>query len=175
MKKLIFWQVANFVFISLFGTLLHFLFEWFDSSIWLAPFSGVNESTWEHMKLLFWPAFLFAIFQSFFLKNREDFWKVKLKGILLGIFLIPTIFYTYNGVVGKSPDFVNIFIFYLCALVLSIYEFFKLSKDDCGAKHSTLSLIFLCLVALCFFAFTFFPPQINLFKDPLTNSFGLLL
>jgi hypothetical protein len=89
---------------SLGGTILHFLYDWSGKSRLVAVFSGVNESTWEHMKLLFWPMFLFAIAESFFFKDVADFWCIKLKGTLLGLALIPIIFYTYNGVVGKSPD-----------------------------------------------------------------------
>ena len=60
------WQLMGFAVTSLFGTILHFLYDWLSESKWAAPFSGVNESTWEHMKLLYWPLLLFAIFQSFF-------------------------------------------------------------------------------------------------------------
>ena len=48
--------------------------------------------------------FLFAVVQSFFFRDRREYWCVKHRGILLGLALIPVIFYTYNGVVGKSPD-----------------------------------------------------------------------
>lgn len=112
MKRSIgFWQLIGFAVTSLGGTLLHFLYEWLDEAVWIAPFSGVNESTWEHMKLLFWPMFIYAIVQSFFFRDRENFWCIKLRGILLGLVLIPVIFYTYNGVIGKSPDWFNIAIF----------------------------------------------------------------
>lgn len=47
------WQLWGFAVTSLGGTLLHFLYDWLDKPAWIAPFSGVNESTWEHMKLLF--------------------------------------------------------------------------------------------------------------------------
>ena len=70
------WQLMGFAVTALGGTLLHFLYEWLDGAKWIAPFSGVNESTWEHMKLLFWPMFIFAIVQSFFFRDRKDFWCV---------------------------------------------------------------------------------------------------
>ena len=79
------WQLWGFGVSALGGTLLHFLYDWLGEAKWIAPFSGTNESTGEHMKLLFWPLFIFAIVQSFFFKDREDFWCVKLRGILLGI------------------------------------------------------------------------------------------
>ena len=62
-------QFWGFAVTALGGTLLHFLYDWTHSA-WVAPFSGVNESTWEHMKLLFWPMFLYAIVQYFFFRDR---------------------------------------------------------------------------------------------------------
>ena len=62
MKKTLFrWQAASFIFVSIAGTLLHFAYDWSGQSVLLAPFSGVNESTWEHMKLFFWPMFVFSV------------------------------------------------------------------------------------------------------------------
>ena len=97
------WQLMGFAVTSLGGTLLHFLYDLTGEAVLVAPFSGVNESTWEHMKLLFWPMLLFAIVQSRFFSDRKNFWCVKLRGILLGLALIPILFYTYNGVIGRSP------------------------------------------------------------------------
>ena len=115
------------------GTILHFLYEWLGEAVWIAPFSGVNESTWEHMKLLFWPMFLYAVLQSRYFRDRADFWCVKLRGILLGFLLIPIMFYTYNGVIGKSPDWINIAIFFLSAAIAYIYEtrLFHANKLPC--------------------------------------------
>ena len=102
------WSLVGFAFTSLGGTLLHFLYDFLGEAKWIAPFSGVNESTWEHMKLLFWPMLLFALLQSIFFRARGDFRCIKLRGILMGLALIPILFYTYNGAIGKSPDFINI-------------------------------------------------------------------
>ena len=72
------WQLFGFAAVSLCGTLLHFLYDLTGESVWAAPFSGVNESTFEHMKLLFWPMLAFAAVQWFFFREREDFFCVKL-------------------------------------------------------------------------------------------------
>ncbi|MBR6768462.1 MAG: hypothetical protein IKM34_03135 [Clostridia bacterium] len=116
------WQLMGFAVTALGGTLLHFLYEWTGEQVWIAPFSGINESTWEHMKILFWPMFLYAIVQSFFFKDRNDFWCIKCKGILAGLVSIPLLFYTYNGAIGKSPDWINIAIFFISAAIAYIYE-----------------------------------------------------
>ena len=172
-KSIGLWQLMGFAVTSLGGTILHFLYEWLGDSLLVAPFSGVNESTWEHMKLLFWPMFLFAILQSFFFVEEKDYWCVKLKGILFGIILIPILFYTYNGVVGKSPDWVNIAIFFVSAAAAYIYETRLFKKETQACKTPKLALGILCAIALLFVVFTFTTPEIGIFKDPLTGSYGI--
>lgn len=48
----------------LLGSLLHFVYGWSGSNVFAAGFSAVNESTWEHMKLLFFPVFLLTLLQT---------------------------------------------------------------------------------------------------------------
>jgi hypothetical protein len=167
------WQLLGFAVTALGGTLLHFLYEWLGKAAWIAPFSGVNESTWEHMKLLFLPMFIFAIVQSFFFRERKDFWCVKLRGILLGIILIPVIFYTYNGAIGKSPDWINIAIFFITDAIAYIYEtrLFNEKKISCNSPKK--AIIALAAIALLFVIFTFLTPEIGIFKDPLTGTYGI--
>ena len=167
------WQLMGFAITSLGGTILHFLYEWLGKAVWIAPFSGVNESTWEHMKLLFWPMFLFAVVQSFFFRDREDFWCVKLRGILLGLVLIPVVFYTYNGVVGKSPDWINIAIFFIAAAIAYLYETKLFKNETVACKRAKLAIGVLCILALLFVVFTFATPEIGIFKDPLTGTYGI--
>jgi hypothetical protein len=167
------WQLFGFAVTSLGGTLLHFLYDWLGGALWIAPFSAVNESTFEHMKLLFWPMFIYAIIQSFFFRDRADFWCIKLRGILLGISLIPVIFYTYNGVIGKSPDWLNISIFFICAAAAYIYETRQFNNENTICKNPKLALILLCAIALLFIIFTFKTPRLNIFKDPLTSTYGI--
>ncbi|MBQ4274071.1 MAG: hypothetical protein IJB94_03775 [Clostridia bacterium] len=167
------WQLWGFAMTSFLGTVLHFLYDWLGGAVWIAPLSGVNESTWEHMKLLFWPMFLYAIAQSFFFKERGDFWCVKLRGTLLGLALIPILFYTYNGVIGHSPDWINIAIFFISAAIAYLYET-KLFKDEAlTCKRPKLAIGILCAIALLFVVFTFATPELAIFKDPLTGSYGI--
>ena len=167
------WQFMGFAVTSLMGTVLHFLYDWLGGAVWIAPFSGVNESTWEHMKLLFWPMLLFAAVQSFSFRAWENFWCVKLRGTLLGLFLIPTLFYTYNGVVGKSPDWLNIAIFFVSATVAYIYEhrLFRAEKPRCQGSKAALAI--LVGVAFLFVLFTFITPRLGMFRDPITGAYGI--
>ena len=172
-RSIALWQFFGFAVTALLGTVLHFLYEWLGKAMWIAPFSGVNESTWEHMKLLFWPTFIYAVIESLFFRKRGDFWCVKLRGILLGLALIPLFFYTYNGVIGKSPDFVNIAIFFIAAAIAYIYEFKLFKKQDVICKNPNIAFGTLCVMALLFVVFTFWPPRLNIFLDPVTNRYGI--
>ena len=167
------WQFVGFGVTSLGGTVLHFLYDWLGEAAWIAPFSGVNESTWEHMKLLFWPMLIFAAVQSFFFKDRENFWCIKLCGILLGIILIPVIFYTYNGVIGRSPDWINIAIFFVCAAISYAYEGYLGKKEKLRCRSSKKALTLLLMIALLFVIFTFKTPELGIFRDPLSGTYGI--
>ena len=166
-------QLWGFAVASLGGTLLHFLYDWLGGAVWVAPFSGVNESTWEHMKLLFWPMLLYAVAQSFFFRDRKDFWCVKLRGSLLGLGLIPIIFYTYNGVVGKSPDWLNIAIFFVSAAGAYICETRLFEKGSVTCARPKWAVAALGALAVAFVVFTFLTPEIGLFRDPLTGTYGV--
>ena len=172
-RRSILWQAAGFALTTFGGTILHFLYDWTGGSVLAAPFSGVNESTWEHMKLLFWPLFLFALVQRLFFRNQKNYWCVKLAEILLGLTLIPVLFYTYNGVLGKSPDWINIAIFYITALLVFLFERWAFKKDWLQCRFPLLAFAAICLIGVLFVVFTFAPIQIPLFQDPLTGTYGI--
>ena len=167
------WQVLGFAVTAFLGTVLHFAYDWLGGAWWVAPLSGVNESTWEHMKLLFWPMLLFAVIQSFFFRDRGDFLCIKLRGTLLGLILIPVLFYTYNGAVGKSPDWLNIAIFFIAAAISFLYESKMFKENNIGCRHPKLAISLLIAIALLFFVFTFRTPKLGIFKDPLTGNYGI--
>ena len=171
-QRSILWQAAGFALVTFCGTILHFLYDWTDGNFLVAPFSGINESTWEHMKLLFWPLFLFALVQRLFFIDHQNYWCVKLSEILLGLVLIPVLFYTYNGVFGISPDWINIAIFYISALLVFLFEWWAFKQDQLQCKQPWLAFAATCLIGVLFAVFTFAPPLIPLFQDPLTGIYG---
>jgi len=166
-------QFIGYTLVSVIGTLLHFLYDWTDKSFIVSLFSGVNESTWEHMKLLFFAMLLSSVIESLIIKDTRNFWCVKLRGILLGLAMIPLLFYMYNGIIGKSPDYINIAIFFISGAVAFLYETRLLKKDkECKLSQKT-SIIILTLLALLFFVFTYKTPHLNIFKDPLSGEYGI--
>ncbi len=170
------WQFAGFAVVSFLGTILHFLYDWTGKNAFAALFSGVNESTWEHMKLLFFPMFFFSIVESFFIgKEYKNFWCIKLKGTILGLALIPVIFYTLQGAFGTTPDWINIAIFFVSAAIAFVYETRQFSKDGTPCRSQKLAILTLCLITIAFWVFTFLPPEIPLFQNPIDGSFGVVM
>ena len=165
-QKSFLWQAAGFAFATLGGTLLHFLYDWTGGSGWVAAFSGIHESTWEHMKLLYWPLMVFALFQRWFFRDVACFWLGKLAGMTTGLVLIPVLFYTYNGAFGPSPDWLNITIFYVAAGAGFLLEWWLFRKHHPSCRGQWAALAAMLLLGGLFVLFTFAPPQLPLFQPP---------
>ncbi len=166
-RSLKLWQLGGFFFTGIAGVLLHFLYEWTNQSTIVALFSAVNESIWEHKKLLFFPMFIFALIEYHaFGKDYKNFWCSKLAGTAVGLLLIPMLYYTYTGALGVSADWFNIVIFFISACAAYYLEYQLLKREIEFCKSSKTAFIILCLIALMFIVFTYTQPQIPLFQDP---------
>ena len=167
------WQMVGVVFAGIFGTLLHFTFDWLGSNWIAALFSAVNESIWEHTKLLFYPMLIYA-FIEYKVWGREagSFWWIKLLGALLGMFLIPVIYYTYTGALGVSADWFNITIFFIAAAAVYCTEtkLFRLKWSCPVPQWVPIAILF--LIFILYSLTTFCPPRIPLFQDPVTGTYG---
>lgn len=167
------WQMAGFILTSILGTFLHFLFDLAGGSAAAALVSAVNESIWEHMKLIYYPMVLFSFLEyRVWGKDMPGFWCVKLKGILLALVLIPSIYYLYTGALGISADWFNITIFFLAAAAAYWTETKLFQTGRPCRIPDRLSLGLLLLIAAVFTVFTFRTPRIPLFRDPVTGTYG---
>ena len=167
------WQIAGFLFTSVAGTLLHFLFDWTGGNVAAALFSAVNESIWEHMKLLFYPMVLFTLAEfKAWGSGTSCFWQIKLLGIVTGLSLIPVLFYTYSGILGLTADWFNITIFFIAAAVAYRLETALFQKGFRCRLSSAGAVAILVLISLLFSILTFFPPRIPFFEDPITGTYG---
>ena len=161
------------IFVMILGTLLHFTYEWSGNNQFIASFSAVNESTWEHLKLLFFPMLLTTIIEFFYLeKSCPNYWCARLFGILTAILFTIVFFYTYTGIIGTNFAFVDISIFFFAVILGELVSYKVLvSSFDC---NSSVALVGIILLLACFIIFTYFTPEIGLFKDPVTDLFGII-
>lgn len=172
-KSFVLWQFIGFAFTGVLGTLLHFLFDWTGENIISGLFSAVNESIWEHMKLLYFPMLIFCIIESrYFSHKYKDFWCGKAVGFFVGLATIPLLYYTYTGALGVKADWFNILIFFIAATI-SFFVETKIIKNSRGCLISpTVSKIFILALGVLFIVFTFLTPKIPLFRDPLNSTYG---
>lgn len=164
MEKIKKYQIFSAIFASILGTLLHFTYELSGENALVASFSAINESVWEHLKLLFFPMLLTTIIGYFYIgKSIPNFLCSKTLGILASISFIIIFFYTYTGIIGKSIVFIDIASFFI-AVILGEYLAYKLITN--GFKcNNILAIIILTTVLICFIVFTYFTPNIGVFRD----------
>lgn len=170
LKRLKTYTAAGIFFVLILGTLSHFFYKWSGSNFLVGFFTPVNESVWEHMKLLFFPALLCSLILIPGLKKDWPCVTSSLfSGILLGTALMPILFYTCTGILGSHTLPLDIAVFILC-VILTFYTSMRLALS-CQAQDYTLLLFAaICLLVICFIIFTCFPPDLGLFADPTTLS-----
>ncbi len=164
-KSISFWQMIGFIVTGVGGTLLHFLYDWTGQNPVVGAFSAVNESIWEHMKLLFFPMLVFSFIEYTRIgKDYPNFWCVKVIGTLLGLTVIPALYYTYTGALGVSADWFNIAIFFIAAAAVYWLETRLLQKGRPSCTFQPVALGALLLMGVVFVMLTFYPPNLPLFQ-----------
>jgi hypothetical protein len=83
------------------------------------------------------------------------------------------LFYTVNGAFGKTPGWLNITIFFASAAVAFFLEYLLFKKELRKSKHHGWGILVLGALALVFVIFTFATPELPLFRDPLTGTYGV--
>ena len=169
------WELAGLFFTIAAGNLLHFVYEWSGKHPAAALISGTNESTWEHMKLLAVPWILWTVIQALALRSSGlPVLAGRAAGLLAGVSAIPILFYTYVGIWGKSISLINIIIFQLAVLLgYGVSSAIQRHRILSAAVWQVLGAAVLALVAGLFAWWTFAPPQLPIFIDPVSGAAGL--
>ncbi len=140
MKHLKRYAIIGIIFVLITGTLAHFLYDWSGNNYIVGLFTPINESIWEHMKLLFF-------------------------GIIIGTLLIPIFFYAYTSILGKDTFILDIGTFIL-SIIIAFWLSYKLTLS-CKLEPYTLLLCgLICILFICFTIFTYNSPETRIFKDP---------
>lgn len=165
-------EIISTIFIMILGVLLHFTYEWFSKNILVGTFSAINESTWEHLKLIFFPMLITLLIGYIYIGNNiPNYLCAKVLGIISAIFFTIIFFYTYTGIIGTNFAIADISSFFIAVALGQYVAYQKMqSKSSC---NNLIAIIILLVLYLCFLIFTFFPPHIALFRDPITGVFGI--
>lgn len=112
------WEVLGLIFVLAAGNLLHFVYDWSGQSPVVGALASVNESTWEHMKLLTTPWVLWSIAELIALRRTGlPVLTARAAGLLAGLAAIPLLFYGYQGVLGRDIMWLDVAIFQIAVLL----------------------------------------------------------
>ena len=173
-KSIFGYELAGIVFIVIIGSMLHFTFELSGHQPIVGVFSAVNESVWEHLKLGFWPALVWVLSEYRSIKkSTNNFFFAKTIGIYLIPFVIPILFYSYTAILGESVLVIDILTFVVAVIVGQLVSCKLLTYGKLPDMLNKISLVALILLGVAFMLFTFYPPHLPLFRDPVTGEYGI--
>ncbi|MCW3982902.1 MAG: DUF6512 family protein [Candidatus Bathyarchaeota archaeon] len=173
-RKILLYEIVGIVFIIMLGSLLHFTYEISGDNALVGVFSAVNESVWEHLKLAFWPAMLFALIEFVPLKRfAQNFVLAKNVSVYVMVTVIPAIFYSYTAITGENLLAVDIGSFLAAVVIGQLVSYKLLTYRTLSVKAQWIALFFVILLAVLFVVFTFVPPHLSIFEDPITGNYGI--
>ena len=173
-RRILLWELAGIIFIVVLGTVLHFAFEWSGRLTPVGAIAAVNESVWEHLKLGFWPALAYAVLEySRFGKSANNFSFAKTLGIYLIPVTIVALYYSYTAILGHGLLVVDIVIFVEAVIVGQLVSYVLLVASPLGERLNRFAPIALVVLGILFVLFTFYPPQLPLFRDSVTGAYGI--
>jgi hypothetical protein len=168
------WFIFGGIFTLILGSVLHFIYDWSNQNHLIGIIAPVNESTWEHLKLLFWPIFLYSLIEYTFLgRIYPNYLFAKVMSVLLGMAFIITAFYTYSGIIGQHLLWMDLLIYVLSIMLTQIIGYrWTLSNKDYRNQQQFAGVILIVTIVLIIL-FTFRPPHIPLFQDSSSGQFGV--
>lgn len=174
-KSILKWEIVGFFIISLIGSAFHFCFEWSGYFKPLALFCAVNESVWEHLKMGFWPAVFYAIVEFFtFGKIRKNFLIAKTSAFYIIPIVIIVVYYLLEATIGKHAVWIDIALFVFAILISQLFSYKIITSPRDYSGYKGISFLLIALILIAFSLFTFSPPHLELFRDPLTGTYGII-
>ena len=173
MTKNIKLKILNIVIAFILCFPLHFIYEKMPNFI-VSIVAPVNESIFEHMKILFTSIIIAGVIQKIIVKrknlniNNVCFSNFVAALISIPIFLI--MFLPIYNVIGENLP-VNIILMLITIIIAEIISYLITKKDDLKLENKT--IIFVIITYIIFAILTYYPPKIELFRDPLNNYYGI--
>ena len=160
--------VCAFFITALLGTLMHFGYTLLPS-----PLTGlvcpINESVWEHLKLLYFP----VLITGFYLHHRKVDSQRAWSGTLLSMLLMPAVivgfYYTMHCGFLVSSAAVDIASYYV-VLALGFYTAYKVERSGKLTFLSGLLVILVGLLGAALILFTLVPPDLPIFTENLQKN-----
>jgi len=159
---------------AIIGSILHFTYELSHRNKFVAIFSAVNESTWEHIKLALSGIFFCMLVDIWVLGENPNYWLARSFSLIMPILVIPAFFYCYRIVTGwRSCLPLDIGIFIVASFLSSIVFAMFLDAPEIGLIPQLVSIALAILILTLYLSLTRFPlHHVFLFQDPITGGYG---
>ena len=161
--------------LGLLGSVLHFLFDWTKHNRFIAFFSAVNESYWEHIKIAIWPVFLLQIV----LLSLGGYQVASfVPAATIALYSIPVsmvgLVFLYKSVTKHNILWLDISIFFVCIAIAQSIFVLLIGQLAPTSGTVVMSSLFLLGLIAAFLLFTFRPPrEPDVFLDPIKKDYGL--
>lgn len=172
MKKI---KIVGVIISFILAIIFHFIYGWVPNSV-ISVIAPVNESIWEHMKLIVTPSIIFSIFEYFIYKKKDiefnNFILSYAISSILGIIVYLLLYIPLNDIFGHKA-YIAISLLFLILIFVQIVSYYIMNKSN--IKHS--SDVGILLILIIYFAFgylTYHPPKINLFYDYMNKGYGII-
>lgn len=167
------WKIISVVGIFLISALLHFIYDWFPN-FFTSLFFPVNESIWEHNKIIVGSFFIWAIIEKLYYKKRKNVIFSEAVSSILCAFLVMIIFTpVYLYILKTQDNMIVTFAIFILAIIVSQILSYKLLQKDYNPRLEEAGAILFVIFFLINIIFTYYPPKAALFYDFTNEIYGL--
>lgn len=167
-------KIINVVFLFLLSFLWHFMYDWFPNNIFALVFP-VNESIWEHMKIIYYCLLLGSVLEVVLCKKNNikinNFYIEAMVKSLLGVIFYLIIFIPLYLWLGESMV-ISIGLMLVTYVFLEYIGYKILVSEELNIN--ILPVIIIVLGCIMFVILTFYPLHNFLFFDEVKFGYGIL-
>lgn len=160
-------NIIAFFIMGALGTAAHFVYTLSGENELLGLFFPVNESVWEHLKLIFYPPLLYSLLEYKISGSKSTgFLPAVVYGIICGMATIIAVYYIAGGIIGRDISVINIGSYFaaVAAFLLKRRKYLKAERYySKNLKYLSLGLIF--IFAFLFAVWSVNPPRLGIFTS----------
>ena len=151
----------------------HFIYDRFPSFV-TSIFAPVNESIWEHMKILFGSIILSGVIQKIIVASKRlEFNNICFSNFVGAISSIPIFLIIFLPIYYNfGHNLVITIIIMFITIVISEYIAYKIMMMR-NLYQENKTILYVVIVYIIFTILTYFPINNNLFIDPITGILGI--
>lgn len=164
------------VFVSfIFSIILHFIYGLLPNTF-ISVIAPVNESIWEHMKLIVSSTLLFGILEYFIYKKKDipynNFILSYAISSILGIFIYLLLYIPLNDIFGHKA-YIAIGLLFIILIFVQVVSYYIMNYKEISHSND-IGILMIVIIYLVFGYLTYHPPKINLFYDYMNKGYGII-